>query len=231
MGVDANVPGDLRFDANGLIPAVVQDIRNGQVLMHAYMNAEALGRTLQTGLAHYYSRSRQCLWRKGEESGHVQRIREILYDCDADTLLLKVDQEVAACHTGNRSCFFRGLPIRYVWGEETSGRPSDAGSMETGFEVLATVHRTILDRKTEAPEGSYVASLFAKGRDQILKKILEESAEVLTASKDDDRSKLIYEMADLWFHTLVLLAEHGIRPEDIAQELARRVGKRKADYA
>ncbi len=229
--MDANVPGDLRFDANGLIPAVVQDIRNGQVLMHADMNAEALDRTLQTGLAHYYSRSRQRLWRKGEESGHVQRVREILYDCDADTLLLKVDQEVAACHTGNRSCFFRGLPIRYVWGEEPSGRPSDAGSMETGFEVLATVHRTILDRKTGAPEGSYVASLFAKGRDQILKKILEESAEVLTASKDDDRSKLIYEMADLWFHTLVLLAEHGIRPEDIAQELARRVGKRKADYA
>jgi phosphoribosyl-ATP pyrophosphohydrolase/phosphoribosyl-AMP cyclohydrolase len=231
MGVDANVPGDLRFDANGLIPAVVQDIRNGQVLMHAYMNAEALDRTLRTGLAHYYSRSRQCLWRKGEQSGRVQRVREILYDCDADTLLLKVDQEVAACHTGNRSCFFRRLPVSHVWGEEISRRPSDAGSVETGLEVLATVHATILDRKAGAPEGSYVASLFAKGRDHILKKILEESAEVLTASKDDDRSKLIYEMADLWFHTLVLLAEHGIRPEDIAQELARRAGKRKADYA
>ncbi len=230
MGVDANVPGDLRLDANGLIPVVVQDIRNGQVLMHAYMNAEALDRTLQTGLAHYYSRSRQCLWRKGEESGHVQHVREILYDCDADTLLLKVDQEVAACHTGNRSCFFRRLPVHGVWGEEIS-RPSEAGSVETGLEVLATVHRTILDRKAGGPEGSYVASLFAKGRDQILKKILEESAEVLTASKDDDQAKLIYEMADLWFHTLVLLAEHGIRPEDIARELARRVGKRKADYA
>lgn len=230
MGVNANVPGDLRFDANGLIPAVVQDIRNGQVLMHAYMNAEALDRTLQTGLAHYYSRSRQCLWRKGEESGHVQLVREIFCDCDADTLLLKVDQEVAACHTGNRSCFFRRLPAHGVWGEEIS-RPSETASVETGLEVLATVHATILDRKAVGPEGSYVASLFARGREHILRKILEESAEVLMASKDGDRSKLIYEMADLWFHTLVLLAEHGIRPEEIAQELARRAGKRKADYA
>jgi phosphoribosyl-ATP pyrophosphohydrolase/phosphoribosyl-AMP cyclohydrolase len=229
--VDANLPGGLRFDANGLVPAIVQDVRNGQVLMHAYMNAEALDQTLQTGLAHYYSRSRQRLWRKGEESGHVQHVREILYDCDADTLLLKVDQEVAACHTGNRSCFFRGIPVSGAGAGETSGRPSIAGRVDAGLEVLAAVHGVILDRQAGAPDGSYVASLFAKGRDQILKKILEESAEVLTASKDDDRTKLIYEMADLWFHTLVLLAEHGIQPEEIAQELARRVGKRKADYA
>ncbi len=229
--MDVQVPGDLRFDANGLMPAIVQDILNGQVLMHAYMNAEALDRTLQTGVAHYYSRSRQCLWRKGEQSGHVQRVREILYDCDADTLLLKVDQEVAACHTGSRSCFFRGLPVRGVRGEETSGQPSATGWVNAGLDVLSVVSDRILDRKAVAPEGSYVASLFAQGRDQILKKILEESAEVLTASKDDDRARLVYEMADLWFHTLVLLAERGIRPEEIAQELARRIGKRKGDYA
>ena len=224
------VPETLRFDANGLIPAIAQDVRNGQVLMHAYMNAEALARTRQTGLAHYYSRSRQRLWRKGEESGHVQRVREILYDCDADTLLLKVDQEVAACHTGNRSCFFRELHRSGVVLQETSGRPFVSDTLESGLEILAGVYDVILARKAGAPEGSYVASLFAKGRDQILKKILEESAEVLTASKDADRRQLVYEMADLWFHTLVLLAEHDIRPEEIAQELARRVGKRKSDY-
>lgn len=228
--MNANVPGGLRFDANGLMPAIAQDVRNGQVLMLAYMNAEALTRTLQTGLAHYYSRSRQRLWRKGEESGHVQHVREILFDCDADTLLLKVDQEVAACHTGNRSCFFRELPATdRALGEPSVGR-FGLGTADTGLGVLARVYDVILERKAGATEGSYVASLFAKGRDQILKKILEESAEVLTASKDGNRRQLIYEMADLWFHTLVLLAEHDIRPEEIAQELGQRVGKRKPDY-
>jgi len=225
------VPENLRFDASGLIPAIAQDVEDGQVLMHAHMNAEALARTLETGLAHYFSRSRQRLWRKGEESGHIQRVREILYDCDADTLLLRVDQEVAACHTGNRSCFFRKLPLAGVASGETSDRRFDPSAVYVGLGVLADVYGVILDRKAHAPEGSYVASLFAKGRDQILKKILEESAEVLTASKDGDRRQLIYEMADLWFHTLVLLAEHDVRPEEIAQELGRRFGKRKADYA
>ncbi len=224
------VPENLRFDANGLIPAIAQDARNGQVLMHAYMNAEALDRTVETGLAHYYSRSRQRLWRKGEESGHVQRVQEILYDCDADTLLLQVDQEVAACHTGNRSCFFRTFPIGGA-PREAADRRFDPSMVDVGLGILADVYGVILDRKTRAPEGSYVASLFAKGRDQILKKILEESAEVLTASKDGDRRQLIYEMADLWFHTLVLLAEHDVRPEEIAQELGRRLGKRRTDYA
>ena len=225
------VPEDLRFDANGLIPVIAQDAGNGQVLMHAYMNADALARTLETGLAHYYSRSRQRLWRKGEESGHVQRVREILYDCDADSLLLKVDQDVAACHTGNRSCFYRAFPIAGADSRQTADRRFDPGAVYAGLGILADVYGVILDRKAHPPEGSYVASLLAKGRDEILKKILEESAEVLTASKDGDRKQVIYEMADLWFHTLMLLAEHGIRPEEIAQELGRRFGKRKADYA
>jgi phosphoribosyl-ATP pyrophosphohydrolase/phosphoribosyl-AMP cyclohydrolase len=223
------VPENLRFDANGLIPAIAQDAENGQVLMHAYMNAEALTRTVETGLAHYYSRSRQRLWRKGEESGHVQRVREILYDCDADTLLLQVDQEVAACHTGHRSCFYRPLATGAPAG--AADLRFDPGVVYSGLGILADVYGVIVDRKVHPPEGSYVASLFAKGRDQILKKILEESAEVLTASKDGDRKQLIYEMADLWFHTLVLLAEHQVRPEEIAEELGRRFGKRKADYA
>jgi phosphoribosyl-ATP pyrophosphohydrolase/phosphoribosyl-AMP cyclohydrolase len=223
-------PADLRFDASGLIPAIAQDAENGQVLMLAYMNAEAVSRTLETGLAHYYSRSRQRLWRKGEESGHVQRVRGIRYDCDEDALLLRVDQVVAACHTGNRSCFYRELPSAGGDSTGTGGRRPDPAGVSSGLGVLADVYAVILDRKARRPEGSYVASLFAGGVDRILRKIGEESAEVLTASKNADRSQLIYEMADLWFHTLVLLAHHDIRPEEIAQELRRRFGKRKGDY-
>ncbi len=226
-----SVPDELRFDANGLIPAIAQDAESGQVLMHAHMNAEALARTLETGLAHYYSRSRQRLWRKGEESGHVQRVRTILYDCDEDTLLLQVDQTVAACHTGNRSCFYRALPVAGVAPAETPDRRFDPATTYSGLGILADVYGVIQDRKTHPSEGSYVASLFGGGQDRILKKVAEETAEVLMASKDADRRQLIYEMADLWFHTLVLLAQHDIRPEEIAQELGRRFGKRKAEYA
>jgi phosphoribosyl-ATP pyrophosphohydrolase/phosphoribosyl-AMP cyclohydrolase len=229
--VDVSVPQDLRFDGNGLIPAIAQDAENGQVLMHAYMNAEALTRTLETGLAHYYSRSRGKLWRKGEESGHVQRVRAVLYDCDQDTLLLKVDQEVAACHTGNRSCFYRELPSGGRLGLGMEGRHGEAAGVSSGLRILLDVYGVIQERKACPPEGSYVASLFSKGSDQILKKIAEEAAEVLLAAKAADRSQIVYEMADLWFHALVLLADRGIRPEEIAHELGRRFGKRKAEYA
>lgn len=225
------VPENLRFDANGLIPAIAQDADNGQVLMHAYMNAEALARTLETGLAHYYSRSRGRLWRKGEESGHVQRVRAIRYDCDEDTLLLKVDQQVAACHTGNRSCFYRELSTGETRDGEAGECRFDPGTVNSGLGILVNVYGVIRDRKMHLPEGSYVASLFARGSDHILKKIAEESAEVLLAAKAGDRQQIVYEMADLWFHALVLLAEREIRPEEIAQELGRRFGKRKAEYA
>lgn len=224
-------PGDLRFDTSGLIPAIAQDADNGQVLMLAYMNAEAVSRTLETGLAHYYSRSRQRLWRKGEESGHVQRVRAILYDCDEDALLLRVDQIVAACHTGNRSCFYRELSARGHVPAESAERRFDPATVYSGLGILADVYGAILDRQARRPEGSYIASLFADGVDRIRKKIEEEATEVLTASKNADRAQVIYETADLWFHTLVLLAQHAIRPEEIAQELGRRIGKRKADYA
>jgi phosphoribosyl-AMP cyclohydrolase / phosphoribosyl-ATP pyrophosphohydrolase len=224
------VPENLRFDANGLIPAIAQDALNGQVLMHAYMNAEALVRTLETGLAHYYSRSRGRLWRKGEESGHVQRVRAILYDCDQDTLLLKVDQEVAACHTGNRSCFYRELSVREEGGAGVGDRRFDPAAVHSGLGLLLDVYGVIQDRRAHPPEGSYVASLFSRGSDQILKKIAEEAAEVLLAAKAGDRRQVIYEMADLWFHALILLAERDIRPEEVTQELGRRFGKRKAEY-
>jgi phosphoribosyl-AMP cyclohydrolase / phosphoribosyl-ATP pyrophosphohydrolase len=220
------VPEDLRFDVNGLIPAIAQDVENGQVLMLAYMNAEALGRTLDTGLAHYFSRSRGRLWRKGEESGHLQRVRAIRYDCDADTLLLEVEQVVAACHTGHRTCFYRTL-------HETGAAipPAAQPPASAGLAVLEQLYEVILDRRARPPEGSYVGGLFAKGQDAVLKKVVEEAGEVLLAAKGADRPQLVYEMADLWFHSLVVLAQHGIRPDEIAQELARRAGKRKADYA
>jgi phosphoribosyl-ATP pyrophosphohydrolase/phosphoribosyl-AMP cyclohydrolase len=221
----------LKYDANGLIPAIAQDAESGEVLMHAYMNAEAVARTLETGLAHYYSRSRNRLWRKGEESGHVQRIREIRYDCDADTLLLAVEQVVAACHTGHRSCFYRRLSGSGGAEAAADALRFDPAAVYGGLGVLANLYGVIRDRRARRPEGSYVAGLFAKGGDQIRKKVVEEAAEVLMASKGGERSQLVYEMADLWFHALVLLAEHEVRPEEIAEELARRIGKTKAEYA
>jgi phosphoribosyl-ATP pyrophosphohydrolase/phosphoribosyl-AMP cyclohydrolase len=227
--VDGESAG-LRFDANGLIPAIAQDAETGQVLMLAYMNREALAQTRASGFAHYFSRSRQRLWKKGEASGHVQRVREIRYDCDGDAILLAVDQTDGACHTGHRSCFYRPLTA------ETPEAPAPATGggdrpATADLRFLDEVFQVILQRKAQGPEGSYVASLFKKGEGQILKKILEESAEVLLASRNADRGQIVYEMADLWFHTLVLLAHHGIGLEEIAGELSRRAGKRKADYA
>jgi phosphoribosyl-AMP cyclohydrolase / phosphoribosyl-ATP pyrophosphohydrolase len=225
------VPENLRFDANGLIPAVAQDAENGQVLMHAYMNAESLAQTLETGLAHYYSRSRGRLWRKGEESGHVQRVRAIRYDCDEDTLLLQVEQVVAACHTGHRSCFFRELPGAAREPEAAPERRFDPTTVYRGLGILAEIFAVIQERGAHPTEGSYVAGLWAQGPDAALKKVAEEAAEVLLAAKGGLREQLVYETADLWFHSLVVLAQHGIRPEEIAQELGRRFGKRKPDYA
>jgi phosphoribosyl-ATP pyrophosphohydrolase/phosphoribosyl-AMP cyclohydrolase len=227
--VDGESAG-LRFDAHGLIPAIAQDAETGQVLMLAYMNREALARTRATGFAHYFSRSRQRLWKKGDASGHVQRVREIRYDCDGDAILLAVDQTDAACHTGHRSCFYRLVTA------ETGEAPAPASGggdrpPTADLRLLDEVFQVILQRKAQAPEDSYVASLFRKGEGQILKKILEESAEVLLASRDADRGQVVYEMADLWFHTLVLLAYHGIGLGEIVAELSRRVGKQKAEYA
>ena len=225
------VPENLRFDANGLIPAIAQDAEDGQVLMLAYMNTDALARTLETGLAHYYSRSRGRMWRKGEESGHVQRVLAVLYDCDEDTLLLKVNQEVAACHTGHRSCFYRTVPGASA-GETQSAEPRfDPQTVYAGLGILLEVYGVIEDRKSRRPEGSYVASLFAKGTDEILKKVAEESTEVLLAAKSGNREQLVHEVADLWFHSLVVLSGQDIRPEEIARELARRFGKQKPAWA
>ncbi len=222
------IPENLRFDESGLIPAIAQDAEAGQVLMHAYMNSEALAKTVETGLAHYYSRSRGRLWCKGEESGHVQRVRAIQYDCDEDALLLQVEQQVAACHTGHRSCFYRSLPAATA--PAAGERVFDPATVYRGLNILSEIYSVIQDRRATPVEGSYVASMFAKGPDEPLKKLAEEAGEVLLAAKNADRRQLVYEMADLWFHSLAVLAQHEIRPEEVAQELGARVGKRKGEY-
>jgi phosphoribosyl-AMP cyclohydrolase / phosphoribosyl-ATP pyrophosphohydrolase len=205
--------GMLQFNEQGLIPAVVQDAATGQVLMLAYMNREALQQTLATGMAHYWSRSRAQLWRKGETSGHVQHVREIRYDCDADTLLLSVEQVGGACHTGAHSCFFQVLSER---SPQADVRVSEA--------LLEQIYQVVLERQRRAPEESYVASLMARGQDQVLKKIVEEAAEVVMASKDGRPPAIVYEMADLWFHSIVALGWHGIPPHRVFEELHRRFG-------
>lgn len=205
--------GALQFDKQGLVPAIVQDVSTGQVLMLAYMNSESIAKTLDTGLTHFWSRSRRQLWQKGETSGHIQHVREIRYDCDADTLLILVEQKGAACHTGERSCFFHLLP-----GGPHTGDPPNLEA------ILATLYEVILERKQRAPQESYVASLYARGQDQVLKKVVEEAAEVALASKNGRPEEILHEMADLWFHALVVLGWHNLPPHRVLQELQRRFG-------
>ena len=204
----------IRFNEHGLIPAIVQDVATVRVLMLAYMNREALERTLATRLVHYWSRSRAQLWQKGETSGHIQHLRDLRYDCDADTLLVIVEQEGAACHTGEPSCFFQ----RFAETPELMQLPISEG-------LLQQIYAVVQERKRRAPQESYVASLMARGQDHVLKKVIEEAAEVLMASKDGRREAIVYEMADLWFHAIVALGWHDIPPQEILQELQRRFGK------
>lgn len=218
----------LKFDENGLIPAIIQDASNGQVLMMAYMNEEALKRTMETGLSHFYSRSRKRLWQKGEESGHVQHVKEILYDCDQDVLLLKVDQEVAACHTGHRSCFFERL--HPAGGTEASPKIFEPEEVYGSLKVLDRIFEVILDRKVHPKPSSYTTKLFTEGEEKILKKLAEELIELLLASRRGRREEIVYEAADFCFHLLVLLGLHGIPPEEIGRELKRRFGKKAEEY-
>ncbi|NJD67468.1 MAG: bifunctional phosphoribosyl-AMP cyclohydrolase/phosphoribosyl-ATP pyrophosphatase [Candidatus Methylomirabilota bacterium] len=222
----------LRFDDSGLIPTIVQDAENSQVLMLAYMNRESLQMTLETGLTHFYSRSRQRIWQKGEESGHIQRVHEIYYDCDEDTLLIKAEQVVAACHTGRRSCFYRRLLPSPDAPPDTAQQQFDPEAVYGGsLAVLQQIFEVIRDRQARPQPDSYVSGLFAKGQDQILKKVGEEATELVVASKNGNPEEIIYEAADLWFHALVLLGHHGIAPSAVARELRKRYGKKdKAEY-
>lgn len=197
---------DLKFDEKGLIPAVVIDDRTGKVLTVAYMNRESLAISLQEKRTCFWSRSRRKLWRKGETSGNVQHIVRIDTDCDCDALTVYVQPEGPACHTGAESCFFNS--VYNAGGEEPFS--------------LEGLMRLIEGRKTEKKEGSYTTYLFEKGIDKILKKVGEESTEVIIAGKADDRAEVIYEISDLTYHVLVLMVQMGISVEDIYKELASR---------
>jgi phosphoribosyl-ATP pyrophosphohydrolase/phosphoribosyl-AMP cyclohydrolase len=202
--VSVTVPAGLQFDASGLVPVVVQDYASGDVLMVAWANAEALELTARTGLAHFWSRKRAGLWKKGETSGNLLRVRELRRDCDGDTLLMTADPEGPTCHTGTRTCF-------------GDAPPSAAGTIED-------LARVIAQRGRERPDGSYTARLLAKGLDHSLKKVGEEATEVVIAAKGQSDRRLAEECADLLYHVLVVLEQRGVRPTAVLDVLRERRG-------
>ena len=200
---------EFKLNSDGLIPVIVQDYKTNEVLMMAYMNEEAFDNTVKTDRMTYYSRSRQCQWVKGETSGHFQYVRSLAVDCDKDTLLAKVDQVGAACHTGNRSCFYTTIV----------GADYDA---KNPLQVFESVYNTIEDRRIHPKEGSYTNYLFEKGIDKILKKVGEEATEIVIAAKNPNPEEIKYEIADFLYHAMVLMVERGVTWEDITNELADR---------
>jgi len=210
---------NIKFD-NGLIPAIIQDYASGQVLMLAYMNAESFQKTVETGKTWFYSRSRQQLWMKGETSGHVQEVKQILYDCDQDTLLIRVKQNGVACHTGHYSCFYRDINGQKI--EPPEFDSEKIYSRGDSPAILYELYDIIKSRKEERPEGSYTTYLFNEGLDKILKKVGEENAEVIIAAKNRVKSEVVYEASDLIYHLLVLLIEQGVDLSDIFAELRSR---------
>lgn len=197
---------DLKFDAQGLIPAIVTDAQSGKVLTLAYMSRESLTISMEEGRTCFWSRSRQKLWRKGESSGNIQYIVEIIADCDRDALVVRVNKTGPACHLNTDSCFNEPLYI---------------GQSAEPFSVKG-LYRLLEGRKADLPEGSYTTYLFQKGLDKILKKVGEECTEVIIAGKADDKAETIYEIADLMYHVMVLMVEMGISVDDIMEELASR---------
>ena len=206
---------DVKFDERGLAPAVVQDSETRQVLMLAYMNAESLQRTLDTGDTWFWSRSRGELWHKGETSGNTQRVVDIVLDCDGDTLVIKVAPAGPACHTGETSCFHNVIQ---------AATDSSRGAGDLG-DVLSGLYSLVEERKQKRPEGSYTSYLFDQGLDKILKKVGEESAETMIAAKNEDRNELAKESCDLLYHLIVLLVERGVALTDLRDELVRRRGE------
>ena len=200
---------EFKTNEEGLIPVIVQHYRTQEVLMMAYMNEEAFDNTIKTGRMTYYSRSRKCQWVKGETSGHYQYVKSLTIDCDKDTLLAKVDQVGAACHTGNPTCFFQPL----VGSDYNEHNP---------LQVFESVYNTITDRREHPKEGSYTNYLFDKGIDKILKKVGEEATEIIIAAKNPNPEEIKYEMADFLYHAMVLMVERGVSWDDIVQELADR---------
>lgn len=203
----------IKFDEKGLVPAVIQDATTGKVLMLAYMNAVSLQRTVETGYTWFWSRSRQELWNKGATSGNVQKVVDIKYDCDGDSLLLQVKQTGAACHTGEYSCFHNIL-----WRE--NNLPAVNGQITSA--ILNELYDVIQQKRIHGGEKSYTKYLFTSGQDKILKKVGEEAAETIIASKNSNNVEVVYEMSDLWYHCLVLLAYHNISPSELLAELGSR---------
>lgn len=236
---------EVKFDNNGLIPAIAQHHQTGRILMVAWMNREALTLTAEKKQAVYYSRSRQKLWHKGEESGHFQTVHEIRLDCDADVIILRIEQHGGiACHTGRESCFYRKLTSsgweivdaqikdpRDIYTQEKSQVSTSAVAMSEQVDVLHYLGQLMQQRKAADADSSYVASLYQKGLNKILEKVGEENIETILAAKDfsalasdEHRSELIYETADLWFHSIIMLGYFDLNPQVVLDELARRQG-------
>lgn len=235
---------NLKFDEQGLITSIVQDSATSEVLMVAYMNAESLAKTMQTGQTWFWSRSRQELWHKGATSGHTQQVVDIRLDCDGDALLVKVVPDGPACHTGERTCFYRGVnepetPVEQAAKSATIIQQADSplslvnvAAMDLGI-LLQDLYRLIQERKDQRPEGSYTTYLFDSGLDKILKKVGEEAAETIIAAKNandaandpESRKPLSAEISDLLYHLLVLMVEREVSLQDILNELSHRAGK------
>lgn len=215
MGQTAN--NDFKFNDEGLLPAVIQDWLDGTVLMLGYMNHEAMSKTLATKSVHFWSRSRNKLWEKGETSGNKLLVKEVFVDCDRDTILVKAQPIGPTCHTGERACFFSKLDDQGVTAREKSS--------EAFGGILEGILRTIRDRRTNPQPGSYTTKLFEGGHDKILKKVAEEAGEVLIAAKGGKKEEIIYEVADLFFHALMVLGYHDISLQEIYEELGKRFGK------
>ena len=202
----------LKLNEQGLIPAIAQDINTGQVLMLGYMNPGSLKRTVEGVQVWFYSRSREDLWHKGEVSGNYLNLKEAYVDCDADTLLLKVEPDGPTCHTGNTSCFFTPL----------DGMPESFQPAETGSGILEELFALVQERKRDMPEGSYTAELLRGGKGRIAQKVIEEAGETAIAATQGETEKLPGEVADLLYHVLVLLSDSGVTPQQVWQELRER---------
>ncbi len=212
----AKLINELKFDERGLIPVIAQDYRSGEIRMLAYANAEAIKKTIETGYAHYFSRSRGKIWKKGETSGELQKVKEIRIDCDGDALIYVIEQEKnRACHTGERNCFFRNLE-----GKRVIDNPLP-------FEVLQRLQEVLKDRIEKMPESSYTTKLVKKGFDRIVQKFGEESVETVIALMNRDKNAIVYESVDMLYHWLLALTYLGIDIVEVFEELRKRFGKKK----
>jgi len=207
--LDKSILEKIKFNSEGLVPVITQSYYTGKVLMQAYANREAIEKTIETGFATYYSRSRKQLWVKGETSGNKQKVVKIKIDCDGDSILYLVKDYGVACHTGEESCFYRNIEMK----KEEKPDP---------YEIFHALYQKLTQRKIERPEGSYVASLFEKGSDKIIQKVGEEAIETVIALKNKSREEIIYEASDLIFHLIVALVDAGVKIEELQEELLGR---------